>query len=197
MNPHRPVTDDLSVEGLLRAYAAGYFPMVHSDGEIYWHNPANRAVFNLDDIKPDRVTARLLRSGRWRFTCDAAFEQVIRSCADRQETWIDGRIIHFYCALHQSGYAHSVEAWSGDELVGGIYGVSLGRAFFGESMFGRDNAGKAVFHVLVEQLRKQAFTLFDTQYVNPFTERLGAVEIPRAEYKRRLRLALDPNTVIA
>lgn len=197
MIPELKASDQLSVDALLKAYSIGYFPMVHADGGIHWHNPAMRAIFNLNDLSPDRATARMLRGQRWRFTFDEAFVPVVRACADREETWIDDRIIHAYSRLHHSGYAHSVEAWSGDDLVGGIYGVALGRAFFGESMFGMNNAGKAVFHVLVERLRSQEYMLFDTQYINPFTAWLGAVEIPRREFERRLRSALGSKTAFA
>ncbi|MCB0765920.1 MAG: leucyl/phenylalanyl-tRNA--protein transferase, partial [Flavobacteriales bacterium] len=125
-------------------------------------------------------------------TIDEAFEAVIRACADRRETWIDERLITSYVALHASGYAHSVETWAKGELVGGIYGVSLRGAFFGESMFSRrTNAGKAAFFALVAHLQEQGHVLFDTQYLNDFTQQLGAIEIPRERFRERLDAALD------
>jgi leucyl/phenylalanyl-tRNA--protein transferase len=189
MSLARPVPTIL-VDALLDGYRRGRFPMCHEDGEIYWHDPDPRAVFPLATLQPDAVTARQVRSGRYRCTLDTAFEQVIRSCADRPETWLDERMIRSYIALHEAGHAHSVECWAGDQLVGGIYGVSLGAAFFGESMFGRQNAGKVAFHSLAGRLQQAGYLLFDTQYINPFTAHLGATEVPRAQFRRSLATAL-------
>lgn len=179
----------IPVEVLLKAYSQGAFPMAHEDGELYWHQPDPRAVFDLEGLKPDPTTARILRSGRYTTTMDRAFEQVVRACADRDETWIDARIIASFVELHRSGHAHSLEVWEGPGLVGGIYGVVLGGAFFGESMFGANNAGKVAFYSMAEHIRAQGFVLFDTQYINPFTAQLGAYEIPRAEFDRLLEHA--------
>lgn len=181
----------IPVAVLLEGYARGRFPMCHEDGGIYWHDPDPRAVFPLAELRPDEVTARQVRSGRYRCTLDRAFEAVIRACADRPETWLDERMIRSYIALHQAGHAHSVECWEDDRLVGGIYGVSLGAAFFGESMFGRRNAGKVAFHHLAGRLQQADYQLFDTQYINPFTEGLGAAEVPRAQFRRKLARALN------
>jgi leucyl/phenylalanyl-tRNA---protein transferase len=176
---------------LLKAYNHGLFPMAHEDGELYWHDPDPRAVFPLDTIEPDERTRRHLRSPSIRISVNEAFAEVIAACADREETWINNRIIASYVGLHESGHAHSVEVWKENELAGGIYGVSIGGAFFGESMFNnRNNMAKVAFHALVDRLKKKGFTLFDTQYLNPFTQELGAIEIPRDEYRRTLGRAL-------
>jgi leucyl/phenylalanyl-tRNA--protein transferase len=176
---------------LLAAYRRGRFPMCHADGELYWHDPDPRAVFPLGSVEPDPKTAALLRRKRFRIGRDEAFEAVMRACADRPETWIDERLIASYLALHNAGHAHCVACWDGAALVGGIYGVAIGGAFFAESMFGRDNAGKVAFHALVRHLRARGFMLLDTQYINPFTRRLGAVEIPRARFMEELSRAVD------
>jgi leucyl/phenylalanyl-tRNA---protein transferase len=181
----------LPAELLLSAYRSGIFPMAHEDGEIYWHQPDPRAVFDLVSLKPDGRTARVMRSGRFSSTKDQAFEQVMRSCADRAETWIDDRILTSYAELHRTAHAHSVEVWEEGHLVGGIYGVALGAAFFGESMFGKDNAGKVAFHLLATHLQERGFLLFDTQYINTFTRQLGAYEIPKAEFEKALATAID------
>jgi leucyl/phenylalanyl-tRNA--protein transferase len=176
---------------LLKAYSHGLFPMAHEDGELYWHDPDPRAVFPIDKIEPDERTRRHLRSSSIRISVNEAFSEVIRACAARDETWIDDRIIASYIGLHDSGHAHSVEVWKENDLVAGIYGVSIGAAFFGESMFNaRNNMAKVAFHSLVDRLKKNGFILFDTQYLNPFTEKLGAIEISREEYRRTLGRAL-------
>lgn len=190
MSIARPVPT-IPVAVLLEGYARGRFPMCHEDGEIYWHDPDPRAVFPLAELRPDAVTVRQVRSGRYRCSLDRDFEAVIRACADRPETWLDERMIRSYIALHQAGHAHSVECWEDDRLVGGIYGVSLGAAFFGESMFGRRNAGKVAFHHLAGRLQRSEYQLFDTQYINPFTQGLGAAEVPRAQFRRKLARALN------
>lgn len=181
----------IPVEALLDGYRRGRFPMCHEDGDIYWHDPDPRAVFPLDTLQPDAVSARQVRSGRYRCTLDTAFEAVIRACAARPETWLDERMIRSYITLHAAGYAHSVECWEGERLAGGIYGVQLGAAFFGESMFGQRNAGKVAFHHLAGSLQRAGYLLFDTQYINPFTAALGAVEVPRSRFRRSLAGALD------
>lgn len=171
--------------------------MVGSDGRIGVHRPDPRAIFNLNAVSPDATTARHLRTGRFTITANACFEEVMRRCADREETWIDERMIAAYSALHEQGLAHSVEAWRDGELAGGIYGVALGAAFFGESLFGTGNAGKAAFHALAQRLRAGGFVLFDTQYINPFTQSLGAFEIAAEEFDARLRDALSQEATFA
>jgi leucyl/phenylalanyl-tRNA--protein transferase len=178
-------------EILVKAYRKGLFPMCHEDGELYWHDPDPRAVFTLDTLEPDRRTARIIRSGRFTITRDKAFAEVIAACAEREDTWIDERIKASYVALHRAGHAHSMEAWQDQELVGGIYGVAVGGAFFGESMFTRaSNSGKVAFHALVAHLRERGFVLFDSQYINDFTAQLGAVEHPRERFRQDLKAAL-------
>lgn len=201
MIPRHP--PDLSPDLLVRAYANGWFPMLHQDGQHYWHDPDPRAVFPLAGIKIDRSTRKLLASGRFAATRDRAFPTVMRACADprlpgREDTWISEEMIDAYSALHLMGLARSVEITADGELVGGIYGVQLGAAFFGESMFSRvSGAGKAAFHVLVRQLQDEGFVLFDTQYINPHTRLLGAVEIGRREFRLQLSAALSlPGTVV-
>ncbi|HQW85794.1 MAG TPA: leucyl/phenylalanyl-tRNA--protein transferase [Flavobacteriales bacterium] len=185
----------IPVQVLMAAYAEGRFPMAHADGELYWHDPDPRAVFDLDALRPNARLARLMRNAGFHVTRDEAFTSVVDACAERPETWIDARIRATYAQLHRAGHAHSVEVWSMDDrgalmLVGGIYGVALGGAFFGESLFHRvPNAGKVAFHALAEHLRRCGFTLFDSQYLNPFTARLGAVEVPRARFLRMLAAA--------
>ena len=182
------------VDLVLSGYMNGRFLMVHDDGGIHWHDPDPRAVFPLDELRPDRRTARVIRSGRYQVTMNTCFERVIRACADRPETWLDERLIRTYIGVHRAGHAHSVEVWEGEQLSGGIYGVALGAAFFGESMFGMDHAGKVAFFALVDHLRAKGFSLFDTQYINPFTQSLGAVEMPRTHFRRHLADALARNT---
>ncbi len=177
---------------LLHAYRSGIFPMAHDDGEMYWHDPDLRAIFPLNELKPDKKTRQQLRSDRIKITIDRDFEFVIRACADREETWIDERIVQSYLELHRLGFAHSIEVWIEGGIVGGIYGVSIGKAFFGESMFNSiGNMGKVAFHALVDRLKKEDFLLFDTQYINEFTAKLGAIEISRKEYQQRLAEALN------
>lgn len=196
----RPDPPVLSAELLLRAYEQGWFPMRHEDGEHYWHDPDPRAIFPLAKLRPDRTTRRLLRTGRFHCTTNAAFEEVIRSSADpalpgREGSWISEEMITAYTALHQAGRAASVEVRETGELVGGIYGVHLGGAFFGESMFSRvSGASRIAFHHLIAHLQARGFVLFDTQYINPHTALLGAIEIPRGLFKERLATALSLRT---
>lgn len=187
-----PPIPAIPVAELVLAYSEGRFPMCHDDGELYWHDPDPRAVFPLEGLGPNARAQRAFRQAGFTFSLDRAFEQVMRGCADREESWIDERIIASFLALHAAGYAHSVEAWEGDDLVGGIYGVALRGAFFGESMFSRRaNAGKAAFFALAKHLQERGFKLFDTQYINAFTAQLGAIEITRALFRDRLDVALQ------
>ena len=177
---------------LLRAYGQGIFPMVHDDGDTYWHDPDPRAVFLLDRVRPNARLRSFVRSRDYRCTIDNRFEEVMRACADRESTWITEDLIGAYTELHNQGKAHSVETWQGDALIGGIYGVSIGAAFFGESMFSREaNASKAAFYHLVEHLRQQGFIVFDSQYANDHTRKLGALEVPRSEFRSLLALAVE------
>ncbi len=182
----------LTPELVLRAYERGYFPMADPQtGEIAFYSPDPRAIIPLDGVRISRSLRQTIRKGLYEVRVNTAFEAVIRGCAERPNSWISEEIIAVYTELHYLGVAHSVEAWYGEELAGGLYGVALGGAFFGESMFTRRrDASKVAFVALVERLRQRGFVLLDAQYLNPHTRRLGAVEIPRQEYLRRLAIAL-------
>ena len=176
---------------LILAYQRGYFPMAETDGEIYWHSPDPRAIIPLDGVTVSHSLRKTLRKNPFTIRFDTSFYDVIVACSERDETWISEEVIDSYTHLHQMGIAHSVEAWQESELVGGLYGVALGGAFFGESMFARVNdASKVAFVALVEHLRAQGFLLLDSQYLNPHIASLGGIEIPRDEYYRRLKTAL-------
>ncbi|MCG3212075.1 MAG: Leucyl/phenylalanyl-tRNA--protein transferase [Anaerolineae bacterium] len=184
---------------LLNAYAQGVFPMADPDGTIYWYDPNPRAIIPLDKFHVPRRLARHIRQGEAEVRFDTAFRQVMTACArpapGRETTWINNEIIDVYCDLHELGFAHSVETWADDRLVGGLYGVSLRGLFAGESMFSQQtNASKIALVALVEHLRRQKFVLLDTQFITPHLHRFGAVEIPRAEYLRRLDAALRTET---
>jgi leucyl/phenylalanyl-tRNA--protein transferase len=184
--------DRLTPQLLVRAYASGVFPMADGrGGRIHWYAPDPRAIIPLDAFHVPRSLRQTIAKGVFAVTADADFPRVIRACAEREETWISGEIIRAYTELHRLGLAHSVEAWRDGRLAGGLYGVSLGGAFFGESMFSREtDASKVALVALVERLRERGFLLLDTQYLTPHLARFGAVEIPRREYERRLAAAL-------
>lgn len=177
---------------LRRAYAMGYFPMPHGDPEeIAWFHPDPRAILPLDGFHVSRSLARTLRRGRFSVTRDRAFRDVMRGCADRAETWINDEFLEAYGALHDEGDAHSVEVWLDGTLVGGVYGVSLGGAFFAESMFHRaTDASKVALHHLTGHLRDRGFALLETQFLTPHLESLGVIEIDALDYMRRLEAAL-------
>jgi leucyl/phenylalanyl-tRNA--protein transferase len=185
---------------LISAYTRGVFPMADArTGELVWLSPDPRAILPLDELRVSRSLARVVRSGRFEIRTDTAFELVMRACAesrpDRDETWIDDRLIRAYTALHALGLAHSVEAWREGELVGGLYGVQVGAAFCGESMFhrpelGGTDASKVCLVRLVEWLRAGSFQLLDVQFMTPHLARLGCVEISREAYLERLGRAL-------
>lgn len=184
----------LTPDLLLTAYATGIFPMAESRGdpEIFWVDPRQRGILPLDGFRISRSLARRMRRGGYRVTTDRAFAAVVQGCAEREETWINDTIFDLYAALHDSGHAHSLEVWSGEgELIGGVYGVCLGAAFFGESMFSRaTDASKIALAYLVDRLRAGGFRLFDTQFLTPHLASLGGVQIGRAEYRARLAEAL-------
>ena len=195
-------TPRLSPEILLRAYAEGLFPMAERRGDptLYWVSPDKRGIIPLDGFHVPRRLARTVRSGAFTVTSDRAFRPVMEACAapgpGREESWINGEILRLYTALHISGRAHSVECWQGDRLVGGLYGVRLGAAFFGESMFSRvRDASKVALVALVEGLNRGGFVLLDTQFITAHLARFGAVEIPRQQYLRRLHDALNREAV--
>ena len=177
---------------LLAAYAAGYFPMAESrHGEIHWYSPDPRAIIPLDAFKISRSLRQTLKKQLFEIRLNTSFEEAMRRCAKRSETWISEELIQSYLQLHRLGYAHSVEAWRAGELVGGLYGVALGAVFFGESMFSsvRD-ASKVALVELVARLRARRFKLLDTQFLTPHLENFGAIEIPRSEYLVRLKKAV-------
>lgn len=188
---------ELKPDLILRAYAVGIFPMAESrdDGEIHWIDPHHRGVLPLDRVHVPRRLRRTVRSGRYEIRADTAFREVIAGCAqpaeDRHDTWINPTIERLYVELHQMGFAHSIEAWHEGKLVGGLYGVALGAAFFGESMFSlaRD-ASKVALVDLVVRLRLGGYTLLDTQFLTRHLAHFGAVEVPRAAFRRQLATAL-------
>ncbi len=182
---------ELSPDLLLSAYAEGWFPMCTEPGEIRWFSPDPRGILPIEDFRVPHGLRRVLRTGRFEVRVNTAFDAVIEGCALRGETWIDPVILAAYRRLHRLGFAHSVEAWSERGLAGGLYGVSLAGAFFGESMFHRETeASKVALHALVARLRGRGFTLLDTQWTTPHLEQFGAVSIPRRTYLNRLRAAL-------
>lgn len=182
---------ELRADIVLAGYQHSYFPMAEADGDIYWHSPDPRAVIPLDGIKISRSLRKTLEKSLFDIRINTAFPEVIRSCCERQDTWISDEIIRVYTELHERGYAHSVETWLDGNLVGGLYGVALGGAFFGESMFSRvSDASKVAFVALTQRLREAGFFLLDTQYINHFTLQLGAVEIPRSLYLEQLQFAM-------
>tara|TARA_R100000687_G_scaffold82847_1_gene83553 strand:+ start:1607 stop:2242 length:636 start_codon:yes stop_codon:yes gene_type:complete len=184
---------DLTPELLLHGYSIGIFPMAEhrDDPEIFWVDPRRRGVFPLDGFHISRSLARVMRRTRFTITTNTAFNEVVTGCADRADTWINAEIFSLYAQLHRLGHAHALEVWEDDMLVGGVYGVTLGRAFFGESMFSRrDNASKIALACLVDRLNRGGFTLFDTQFLTPHLASLGAQEITRAAYHARLEMAL-------
>ena len=179
---------------LLNGYANGIFPMAETrdDPEIFWVDPKRRGVLPLDGFHMSRSLARAMRRSTWSLALDRDFEGVVDGCADRADTWINPEIRRLYLSLHLRGHAHSFEIWDGSNLVGGVYGVVLGAAFFGESMFSRrDNASKMALAAAVDHLSRGGFTLFDTQFLTAHLASLGAIEISRAAYRRQLAHARD------
>lgn len=184
----------LSVEQLIYAYAKGVFPMA-DEGEIHWYSPDPRAIIPIDSYKPAQSLRSVINKHLFEIRIDTQFEAVIRQCAAPRatdsETWISEEIIQAYTELSQLGFAHSVEAYQDGKLVGGLYGVALGSAYFGESMFSLvPNSSKVTFHYLMVLLREQGYTLLDTQFMNDNVLRYGAIEISRKDYKSRLAKAL-------
>ena len=183
---------DLAPDRLLGAYAAGIFPMADETDKLHWFAPDPRAIIELADFAASRSLRAILRRDKFSVTFDTAFGQVVDACADRREgTWISRDVRQAYETLHRLGFAHSVEAWSGGALAGGLYGVALGGAFFGESMFHREaDASKVALVHLVTRMQERGFELLDVQFMTDHLRSLGAVEIPRTEYERRLGEAL-------
>ena len=188
------VGGDLSVPRLLLAYRSGIFPWTVAP--VTWWSPDPRAIFELDGLHVSRSLARLLRQAPFEVRLDSAFREVMEGCAEpgpgRRNTWITSEFIEAYGQMHAKGHAHCLECWHNGRLAGGIYGVSIGGFFAGESMFHRvSNASKVALYYLLEHLRERGFSLFDTQMLTPITEQLGAVNIPREDYLKRLALALE------
>ncbi|MDR5653711.1 leucyl/phenylalanyl-tRNA--protein transferase [Ruixingdingia sedimenti] len=190
----------LTAGHLLRGYAAGIFPMAEArdDPTIHWVDPRRRGILPIGGLHVSRSLRRAVRHSGFILRVDTDFEGVLRGCADRPETWINGAIFTLYMDLFRMGAAHSQEVWEGDTLVGGVYGVVLGRAFFGESMFSRrTDASKIALVWLMHRLRAGGFTLFDTQFLTPHLASLGGVEIDRSAYRRMLAEALEGKAVFA
>lgn len=183
---------ELTPELLISAYAQGVFPMgIH--GRIGWFSPDPRGILPLDSVHISKTLAQTCRSGRFEIRVDSAFRNVMEACAARPDgTWISTPIIDAYVRLHQVGLAHSVEAWRNNQLAGGLYGVALGGAFFGESMFHHQrDASKVALVALVNRMKERRFTLLDIQYVTPHLERFGATEISREDYLAQLAAAIE------
>ncbi|MDC1068834.1 leucyl/phenylalanyl-tRNA--protein transferase [Candidatus Kapabacteria bacterium] len=183
----------LTPDIIVSAYTQAFFPMAdEDDGEIYWHNPDPRAIIPLDNPKMPRSLKQSIKKNNFTFSVNGDFDCVIRSCSKRKNTWISEDIIDIYNQLNVMGFAHSVECLIGKEIVGGLYGVSIGGAFFGESMFNfKSDSAKAAFYYLIEYLKSKNFILLDSQYINPFTEQLGAIEISKSNYLKLLNKALS------
>jgi leucyl/phenylalanyl-tRNA--protein transferase len=192
----------LTPRQLLQAYAMGVFPMAQhrDDSRLYWVDPEERGILPLDTFHISHSLRKAVRKGGFEARCDTAFARVMELCAepapDRPETWINDEIFRLFNELHRMGHAHSVEVWRDGTLVGGLYGLALGGAFFGESMFSRaTDASKVALVHLVARLIKGGFSLLDTQFVTEHLSRFGAVEIPREDYQRRLSAALRRKAV--
>lgn len=192
------MSPELTPDLLLRAYAHGYFPMAESrdDPELFWLDPDMRGILPLHQFHIPRRLARTLRADPFEVRCDTAFEETIHACAaprpGHEESWINPEIVTLYGALFAQGHAHSIECWQDGRLVGGLYGVHLGAAFFGESMFShvRDASKIALAH-LVARLRLGDFQLLDTQFITAHLRQFGAIELPREQYRRLLRAAIN------
>jgi leucyl/phenylalanyl-tRNA--protein transferase len=197
MRPRQPKAEPITPDILLRAYAAGLFPMAEDAGDeaLYWFDPKERGVFPLDGLIVSKSLAKTLRARKFEIRVDHDFNGVLAGCAEsrpgRENTWINNTIAQLFGQLFELGFVHTVEAWRDGELVGGLYGLALGGVFFGESMFHRvTDASKICLAYLVARLRLGGFTLLDAQFITPHLESLGAVEISRDEYRRKLEAGL-------
>ena len=194
------VGGDLSPERLLLAYSSGIFPWYSEDDPILWFSPDPRLIFELVDYKPGRTLKKLINSNRYEVRIDTDFESVIRQCAKvprtgQSGTWITGEMISAYIKLYELGYAHSFETYENEQLVGGLYGVSLGKAFFGESMFYiKKDASKIAFHCLVEKCRELSFSFIDSQVPTEHMKQMGCVEISRVSFLDRLKKSMSGST---
>ena len=191
---------NLNEQTILKGYSLGVFPMSESfdDPKIYWINPKKRGIIPIKDFKISKNLKKEIKKNKFKITINKNFNKVITNCAkktkNRPKTWINKKIIDSYSNLHEIGHAHSIEAWFQNKLVGGLYGVSLGSAFFGESMFSTmSNASKICLVYLIANINKKGFTLLDTQFVNPYLKKLGAIEISRKKYLKILGNSLKKN----
>ncbi len=199
----RSRNNDITVDILLRAYSIGLFPMADAadDPELFWVEPEVRGIIPLDNFHVSKSLAKVIRKKPFDIRFNTDFEGVMAGCAaevdNRPSTWINETIRRLYTELHEIGHAHSVEAWEGEELVGGLYGVSLGSAFFGESMFSRrTNASKICLVYLVERLREKGFTLLDTQFTTEHLKTFGAIDVPKADYAKLLEPAVNSADIL-
>ena len=187
----------LSPEVLLLAYQQGLFPMAESRNakQVQWIQPKKRGIFPLGNFHISRSLKRAILKKDYSITINSCFPKVVEKCADRNETWINGDIYNCYCKLHDDGFAHSIEVWRDDRLIGGVYGVAIGAAFFGESMFSLvSNASKfALFH-LIERLKFGDYDFIDTQFINDHLSQFGAVEIPNTDFKKNLKKSIKKNS---
>jgi leucyl/phenylalanyl-tRNA---protein transferase len=182
----------IAPELLLQGYRFGVFPMAMDNDTIEWFSPDPRGILPLEKFHTPHALRRLMRKEIFEIKIDHRFSEVIRACAKREDTWINQEIIDSYVQLHRLGHAHSVEAWSKDKLVGGLYGVAMGGAFFGESMFHRvTDASKIALIALVQHLRSQKFVLLDAQWITPHLKQFGAIEISREQYLELLSRAVE------
>ena len=179
------------------AYTAGYFPMADTrHGQIRWYSPDPRAIIPLDTFKISRSLRQTLKKNLFEIRVNVAFEEVMRACSERKDTWISEEIIRSYLELHRLGFAHSVESWREGKLAGGLYGVALGAAFFGESMFSHTpDASKVALVHLVERLRIKGFELLDTQFITPHLKQFSTIEISREEYLKLLKQAISKQCI--
>lgn len=197
MRPRQPKSEPITPRILLRAYAAGLFPMAEDAGDesLFWFDPKERGVFPLDGLIVSKSLAKTIRAKKFEIRVDQDFNGVLAGCAEsrpgRENTWINATIAQLFGQLFELGFVHTIEAWREGELVGGLYGLALGGAFFGESMFHRvTDASKVCLAYLVARLRRGGFTLLDAQFITPHLESLGAKEISRDEYRHKLEAAL-------
>lgn len=190
---HQPLSSSL----ILFAYQTGWFPMADDeDGEIYWHSPERRAIIPLEKGYLRTSLTKSYTKSEYAFSINTNFQHIIEQCANRNTTWISSDIISVYTDLHHRGYAHSIEVWKNDEIVGGLYGVAIGSAFFGESMFShQSNASKHAYVYLYNHLLSRGFSLLDSQYINDHTQSLGAITISRVEYLDMLTKAIHKNDI--
>ncbi len=184
-----------TVEEMVAAYSSGYFPMAEPNGEVFWYNPHPRAVIPIETYRPAKSLRPILNKKQFDIRINQQFKEVMHHCAaprkDEELTWISDYLIDLYVEMHENGFAHSVEAYENNQLVGGLYGVCIGGAFFGESMFTiTSNASKVAFHYLIDILRINKFDLLDSQFMNDNVKRYGAIDISRAQYLRLLKGAI-------